>query len=766
MKTIRKVAAVFIVSLLWASAVQAGEESGEKTQSPYFFVKSEDPGVDPLPLKSTTVHSSISGVIAEVVVTQLYRNEGGKALEAIYVFPASTRAAVHGMKMIIGERIITATIREREKARQEYEQAKQQGKSASLLEQQRPNVFQMNVANILPGDEIRVELRYTELLVPLEGVYEFVYPTVVGPRYAGGGADDNPQDGWVSTPYLHQGEPPTSTFYMTVDLSSGVPIQDVSCTTHKVQTAFEKPDVAWIELDPSERHSGNRDFILRYRLSGGQIETGMILFEGKKENHFLLMVQPPERVSQREIPPREYIFIVDVSGSMRGFPLDISKTLLKDLIGQLRPVDRFNVLLFAGGSSLLSERSISATPENIQRAVTVIERQRGGGGTQLLPALKRALSLTHGEGVSRSVVVVTDGYVRVEKESFDLIRTHLGDANLFAFGIGSSVNRHLIEGMARIGMGEPLVITRPEEASAKAKRFRELIDSPVLTDIRVDYANFHVYDVEPPSLPDVMAERPVIIFGKWRGKPHGHVLLSGMGGSGEFEKRIDVARFSPDPKHSALRYLWARHRISLLSDYNRLSPEDDRVAEVTQLGLAYNLLTSYTSFVAVDERVRESDGKRVTVKQPLPLPRGVSDHAVGGRAPGVSTMALKTQEVREAGGQDKDPGVRRGANELKVRISTVSVEGGLDVEQIRRILQGRLAAVQGCFRSLSRGPHREAKRILLLTLDGWGQVQRISLQTKGDPQLAKCLETSLMSAHFPNTTDGLEATIRIVLQMM
>jgi Ca-activated chloride channel family protein len=556
---------------------------------------------------------------------------------------------------------------------------------------------------------------------------------------------------------------------MTVDLTSGVPIQDVRCATHKVQTAFERPDVAWIELDPSERHGGNRDFILRYRLSGGRIETGMILFEGNKENHFLLMVQPPERVSQREIPPREYIFIVDVSGSMRGFPLDISKGLLKDLIGQLRPVDRFNVLLFAGGSSLLSERSISATPENIQRAVTVIERQRGGGGTRLLPALKRALSLPHGEGVSRSVVVVTDGYVRVEKESFDLIRTHLGNANLFGFGIGSSVNRHLIEGMARVGMGEPFVITHPEEASAKAKRFRELIESPILTDIQVDYANFQVYDVEPPSLPDVMAERPVIIFGKWRGKPHGHVLLSGMGGSGGFKKRIDVARFSPNPKHSALRYLWARHRISLLSDYNRLSPEDDRVAEVTQLGLTYNLLTAYTSFVAVDERVRESDGKRVTVKQPLPLPHGVSDHAVGGRAPGgaVPTMALKCQEVREAGRQDKGPGVGKGSNEIKVRLSTVSVQGGLDVEQVRKVLQARLAEIQGCFQGLPSGlTPRELKRILLLTLDGRGQVQQVSLQRDGDARLAKCLQRSLTSVRFPNTTDGEGAKIRIVLQMM
>lgn len=385
-------ALLLILPLLLAVSAHALDDQGEKTLSPYFFIKSEDSSVDRLPLKSTSVHTSIAGVIADVVVTQVYANEGEKPLEAIYVFPASTRAAVHGMKMIIGERIITATIQEREEARRQYEQARQDGKSASLLEQHRPNVFQMSVANILPGDEVRVELRYTELLVPWEGIYEFVYPTVVGPRYADQGVTENPQDRWIANPYLHQGEPPQATFHMTADVSTGVPVQDVTCTSHKINVTYESPRLVSIRLDSSERHGGNRDFILRYRLSGGRIETGMLLYEGEKENFFLLMVQPPKRVTVQEIPPREYIFIVDVSGSMNGFPLDISKKLLQDLIGHLRPVDRFNVLLFAGGSSLLSEQSIPATPENIRQAVAVIERQRGGGGTELLPALKRALS--------------------------------------------------------------------------------------------------------------------------------------------------------------------------------------------------------------------------------------------------------------------------------------------------------------------------------------------------------------------------------------
>jgi Ca-activated chloride channel family protein len=181
------------------------EKDADQTLSPYFLVKSHDSDVDRLPLKSTQAHVSISGVIADVTVTQVYKNEGHKPLEAVYVFPASTRAAIYGMKMTIGERTLTAKIREREQARQEYNQAKQAGKSASLLEQHRPNVFQMNVANILPSDVIQVELKFTELMVPTDTVYEFIYPTVVGPRYVDHqGLEAGSSDTWTANPYLHQ----------------------------------------------------------------------------------------------------------------------------------------------------------------------------------------------------------------------------------------------------------------------------------------------------------------------------------------------------------------------------------------------------------------------------------------------------------------------------------------------------------------------------------------------------------------------------------
>ena len=757
------------------SYTQKAEDGGDKTLSPYFFVKSDDPKLDQLPLKSTSAVASISGVIADVTVTQVYRNEGKKALEAVYVFPASTRAAVYGMKMVIGKRVIEARIKKRDEARKDYEDAKRQGKSASLLEQQRPNVFQMNVANIMPGDEIRVELKYTELLVPTDRIYEFVYPTVVGPRYSNKPADGAPpSDKWVQNPYLHEGEKPAYTFEMSVNIVAGMPIKELVSPSHKVNTTFNGPAVAKVTLDRTDRNGGNKDYILRYRLAGDTIQSGLLLYEGEKENFFLYMLQPPKKVKSAQIPGREYIFVVDVSGSMHGFPLDISKRLLRNLIGNLRPTDTFNVLLFSGGSQLMAEKSVAATKENIDKAINVIDRQRGGGGTELLPALNRVLKLPRIENYSRSIIVVTDGYVMVEEEVFDLIRTHLNDANMFAFGIGSSVNRHIIEGMAHVGMGEPFVITKPADAAAQAERFRELIESPVLTKVTVDFKGFSAYDVEPPAIPDVLADRPVIVFGKWKGKPAGTVTVTGISGSGKFTRTSDVAAAKPMKENAALKYLWARHRIGLLSDYNKLRSNDKRVKEVTELGLTYNLLTAYTSFVAVDNQVRNTGEKPTTVNQPLPLPEGVSDYAVGGGA--MKTMAMappsaspyyhygtsRMESVLPEQTPAKDSGKRKPAAGPTVSIGDVTVSGGITKEAAVETVRNKQGDIEACFAGFVTVP---ASYVATLTVNPDGTVKEVKIKTKvrKNGSLEKCIITVMKQLKFAPTRDGKESTIIVNL---
>ena len=785
MKSVIKLFVLFVMtcSILFASGLQTSArteptisgESEDKTLSPYFFVKSDDPLIDQLPLKATSALVNISGVIADITVTQVYKNEGMKPIEAIYIFPASTRAAVYGMKMTIGKRTIEAKIKKRDDARRDYEQARDLGKSASLLEEQRPNVFQMNVANIMPGDEVKVELKYTELLIPTDRVYEFAYPAVVGPRYSNTKeAGASPSDKWVKSPYLHEGEKPTYSFDIVVNIAAGMPIKELASTSHKVNATYTSPSSARVVFDKSDKSSGNRDYILRYRLAGNKIESGLMLFQGEKENFFLLMMQPPKKATNAQIPGREYIFIVDVSGSMNGFPLEISKNLLKTLIGNLRPSDTFNVLLFSGGSTLMSEKSLPATSENINKAINVIDHQQGGGGTELLPALKRALSLKRTDGFSRSVIIATDGYVSVEEEAFDLIRNHLNDANMFAFGIGSSVNRHLIEGMAHVGMGEPFVITKPDEAPAQAERFRKMIQSPVLTNVKVTFNGLATYDVEPASIPDVLAERPVIVFGKWRGKPQGKINLTGISGEGAYTDSIDVSAVQPLKSNAALKYLWARHRITLLSDYNKLRSDDKRIKEVTELGLTYNLLTAYTSFIAIDNQIRNRDGQPETVNQPLPLPQGVSDYAVGASngatAPSSSPVLYRLEESVRYNVAAKDKAETGGMGSGKIietkkatamTIGEITTTGGLSKENIRVVIEKHMDRLEKCYKaSPSKG-----KIALVLTINANGTIKTIKTasDTLKNETVAKCIIDEIKKFAFPVAVDGRETTATITL---
>jgi Ca-activated chloride channel family protein len=535
------------------------------------------------------------------------------------------------MTVRLGERELQAQIREKQKAQQEYQQAKSAGKTAALLEQQRENVFQMNVANILPGDVVDVELRYTELLLPTDGVYSFVFPTVVGPRYNGSAGSESHKAGpWVSTPYLPEGEATRDAFSLAVELQSPVPLADIRSPSHKIELQQSTPSQARVSLGSDAGQSNNRDFILDYRLSGATFESGVLLSKGAEENFFLALIAPPAKVKSQMLVPREYIFVVDISGSMHGFPLDTAKRLLKNLLGRLRPVDSFNVLLFSGSSSMLADESQAATPANIETALDMLDTTMGSGGTELLPALRKALAVPSDPERARSFVVVTDGFVSVEREAFELVRNNLDKANMFAFGIGSSVNRQLIEGLARAGQGEPFVVLNEAAADEQAERFRQMIDAPVLANPQVRFDGLEVYDVEPVALPDLFAQRPLVVFGKWRGEARGSLQVEGRGAAGPYRVEVPIRPEMASASNQALGYLWARHKVASLTDQETLEGDYAHSQAILDLGLKYSLLTAYTSFIAVDEQVRNPDpAAAASVKQALPLPQGVSNQAIG-----------------------------------------------------------------------------------------------------------------------------------------
>ena len=264
--------------------------SAQKTESPYIKVLTKEAII---PIKSTKAVVQIVGKIAYIKITQTYHNKSNKAIEAEYVFPLSTKGAVHGMKMKIGNRLTTAKIYEKNTAEKIYNNAIKEGKRASKLAQHRPNIFQINLGNIQPNDEVSIELLYTEMLTPVEGEYQFIFPGVVGPRFSGEEKVNNPK---TITPFTPTGFSETFNYDINVNIRTGTIIQYVNSSSHDIKVHY--PDALSAELSLSKNNvsPANRDFILNYTMRGAEIEPGLLLYEGKDENFFSLMIEPPKKV--------------------------------------------------------------------------------------------------------------------------------------------------------------------------------------------------------------------------------------------------------------------------------------------------------------------------------------------------------------------------------------------------------------------------------------------------------------------------------------
>lgn len=615
----------------------------DKSSSPFMYAYSTNENdTIRLPLKQTDVDVNISGVIANVVVRQVFVNNSNDVIESVYVFPGSTNAAVYAMEMHIGKRILKAKIKEKQEARAIYEQAKLEGRTASLLEQHRPNVFQMDVANILPGDTIIVDFRYTETVSAFDGIYSFVFPRIVGPRYT------TENESWVQQ-QLKQ-ENADIDFDIKVNIVSPIPIKEITCDQLKTNITKEDRRTAELTVDESDKKMDKSDVIVKYRLRGSKVESGILTYESEDENFFLLMMEPPKKVRKEQVPPREYIIIMDVSGSMGGYPIETSKTLLKKLAESFDSTDVFNIVQFAAGSKTFRDQSVAATQANLDEAFLFINQPQGNGGTDLMTGLLTAFNLRKKSNYSTTFIIATDGYVTVEKEAFNFIRKNLDNANVFSFGIGGGVNRFIIEGIAYAGMGEEYIVTNKSEANKIAEDLIEQIKHPVLTNIKTNFKGIEIYDIEPASLHDVFSNRPIVLCGKYKGNAEGKIIITGKSGRRDFKESF---RFRKAKENTALKYLWARERIKYLSDYafyfedenvHNKRVTDERKQKIIDLGLKYNLLTDYTSFVAVDTMIRKQNQ---TMYQQKVVPetknikiRGASTLNISGNA-----IALETENV-------------------------------------------------------------------------------------------------------------------------
>ncbi len=775
--------ALLVVAVLTAAASSSAFGIVDDKGGAAGFEVARGASVDALPLRSQTTTVDVAGVIARIRIEQVWQNAGRTPIEAVYVFPTSTRAALHDLRLRINDqRELRAEIRAKEQAQKIYEAARDNGQTAGLLEQQRPNAVTMNVANILPGDKIVVVIEASELLRSVEGVYELVLPQTIGTRYQGNaGSESFVENGSIAA------SSSTVQTKIEVTVRSPIGVKRIGSPSHGIAPLFDGADEAKVVLTSSvDDVIADRDVVLRWQLAGDDNETGVLLFRDKdsKENFFLLLGEAPADVEAVDAPAREVVFVVDVSGSMGGFPLDTAKGLLRDLVGELRDEDRFNMLFFAGSSTVLAEHSLAPTPNNIALALNTLNRHQGGGGTELREALQRALALPVDKdaGRARVVVVVTDGFVSAERAVFDDVRDHLGDASVFAFGIGSSVNRDLIEGLARAGHTEPFVMLDAAQGLRAVDHFRVNVGRPSLTHINVRFDGFTATDLEPARAPDLFPGRPLVMLGKFSGPSSGNVVVTGTGLRGApYEHVIPIEDNLERKEHAPLASLWARSRIARLADGN--TPSTEQLAEVEQLGLRYRLLSERTSFVVVDPAVRNANGDAAAVAQPSVTPRGVKGDTVTQSVSGsffgvgvgalgglsgssglVGSGGLGTRGLGTGGGiVGLGTGSGRSKGGTRVVPGQIIYEGGLSREEIQRVISRSMSQIKYCYeKQLVAVPGLKGKLVLRWQISSDGTVTNAvtaqnDLGTAGNGAnevVGACVQRIISRLQFPAPKGG------------
>ncbi|HEY9669711.1 MAG TPA: VIT domain-containing protein, partial [Coleofasciculaceae cyanobacterium] len=582
------------------------------------------------PLKHTEVMAKVAGNVSRVELTQTFTNPFKDPIEATYVFPLPDEAAVDDMEIKVGDRIIRGIIKKREDAKKIYEQAKQEGKTAGLLEQERDNIFTQSLANIKPGEKIEVTIRYTDSLNFTKGNYEFVFPMVVGPRYIPGTAVDS-QGNTDKVADASKITPPTvptgrsgQDIGVTLEIEAGVPVSNVRSPSHQINTVQDGRTVR-IQLG-KQNTIPNKDLIVRYQVAGNETQSTVLSQADERGGHFATYLIPAVEYQSNEIVPKDVVFLMDTSGSQEGEPIKQSKELMQRFINALNPNDTFTIIDFSDTTRQLSSEPLQNTPQNRQRALDYINRLDADGGTELMNGINKMLDFPAApDGRLRSIVLITDGLIGDDQQIIAEVQKRLKPGNrLYSFGVGNGVNRFLIDRIAEEGRGTSEVLPYSEPAQNVVEKFFRQINNPVLTNIEVSWEGSgkapEIYPLKPA---DLFANQPLVLFGRKADKSRGNLRITGIAAGGKrYEKTVPIE--FDGGGNDAIANLWGRARIKALMSQMFGGETASGVKAVTDTALAYRLLSNYTAFVAITEEVRvDPKGKRLKVQVPVETPEGM-----------------------------------------------------------------------------------------------------------------------------------------------
>lgn len=600
----------------------------------------------PAPTLKTDVQITVTGVIARAVVKQEFTNPGKDWAEGIYVFPLPDTAAVDHLRMTVGERIIEGQIKERAEAKQVYEQAKQEGKRASLVEQERPNIFTTSVANIAPRDRITIEIEYQETIRYDQGRFQLRFPMVVGPRYIPGTpilVEDQPQAGQgfafdtdrvpdasrVTPPVEHPAYGSINPVSLSVDLAPGFPLGKLESPSHDILTVSEPDGRQHVSLR-RDTVPADRDFQLTWQPAPGQNPTATVFTQHEHgETYAFLMVMPPATVGKEPVGlPRETIFIIDTSGSMSGTSLEQARAALLMALPRLTSRDTFNVIEFNSVVHALFTAPQPVTTSAMRKAMRFVDHLVANGGTEMLPALTQALKAPADVQRIQQVIFLTDGQVGNETELFELIRQRLGPRRLFTIGIGSAPNSHFMRKASEFGRGTFTHIGNVNEVKEKMDALFRKLEHPVLTEIHVEGAGLDGAELFPSRVPDLYDGEPVVVAIKATSLPE-DVTIYGKEGSTPWKTTLSLKQST---SRKGLSVYWARQKIAALMDQERHGQDDSTLRQaILDVALPHHLLSKYTSLVAVDVTpARPIDKRLIGQAMKTNLPEGQDYQAIFG----------------------------------------------------------------------------------------------------------------------------------------
>ena len=594
----------------------SGEASGtaaDDLRSGGMWVGESEFSAIPVPLIHTDVHATITGFLSTVRVQQQYRNDSDTVIEARYLFPLPHDSAVRDFEVQVGDRRIVGVVREKEEAERIYREAQARGQTASLLAQERPNVFVQKLSKLDPGVPIDVTLTYDAPLRFRDGDLEWVFPMVVGPRYR----STFRQDFAAEERCGHD-------IAITVDVEDAPEWTELESPSHEVVVGELGGGRFRVELE-DEAVIPNRDFVLRTWGAGDAVRSSFVARRDENgEGTFQLMLVPP-RIDLGQLPALEFVFVIDTSGSMNGMPLELCRRAVTHGLGLLGPEDTFRVLRFSNQASALSKNALPATDRNIARAQEYVEELVTNGGTEMMTGIRAALRPAPDRTRPRVVVFLTDGYIGNEDELFAEVARSIGTTRIFSFGVGSSVNHHALEGLARFGRGVAAYVVEERAAEPTIEAFYARLFDPVIEDLTIDWGELRVSDVAPHALPDLIAGRPLLLSGRCAGALPERITLRGeaRGSAIEIDVPID-ARSSDSP---AIRSLWARAHLAAWADAEVVEPSEGGREQMVRFALAEGLVSSGTSFIAVDEDEVGGAVPAVRVNVPAAKPVGVPDEA-------------------------------------------------------------------------------------------------------------------------------------------